>query len=887
MNQIFTVKFDGEAKEMTFEEICKVTTDESKAKELSQYIIENAKDLNVIAIDFLATALLHSGYDDMFEEVLKTVYRELTMKQKIQIYNILPSHLSLFYLQKVIKGINVEENLDRANSLIDEAGSLDPRSPLMLIAKAYSYILKPQHDEKDVETAKLHFGWISEELKSSSDMKYSQYDLSILTRIGAGFVSYQLGQFDEALRVFRGIFKSSLSTVPQVRLAIAQCFLSQKKSNDAMSAFKALLHKFPHNPYALIGIGFIQLNSLTQQGTIEAIDQMKNVLNERPDFAPALLLKAEIFFKSGEYKKIQHIVKKVVQAPGNSDAVLAEAMYHYGRYKHAVGDIKSAEDQFNQAVMLNPKHHGANYFLGLFAAARGDPKHAIEYLEKSAREYHDVFEVNAALGLANAELFQKERNQQQRYQRDAVRYLEAAISCAQQSTPREDLLKVHTTYGWLCLKLLAFDKAEASFEKAIEVYEALNQAPPDSILTYFGIAKYQREKYADALAVFRRCQDQAQPILRYNIGLCHEQLLMFSEARDIYKQLHKEFPSFAEPLLQLASLVVRDTRPNIVNKEAKNILETVVRELDSKNIQAWIQLAQVNARSKQLQEAQSHMLKAQEIAGDGDGFLYATVSIGNYFLENAQTKTDHNEMKTRLERAKSFFIRALRFNHNCVAAANGLALCWLLLGHTKDAKESLLLIKEYRADSPSSFENLGHAYMMEESYAAALSQFEEANKKFFDKTDVNLLLQSYYASKGKKDLEKCLEISETLCMLRPEVQNHWYMLASSLHKVVLLQSSKWAISNMKQLRANTVKKWKGQMNYTLSILRRFRDMPDTDNKESLDEKIAPIERDILPRLDELLKKAKEEEKIKMEQIRNSQMELNSLKRQIPDDIEHP
>ncbi|KAH0787572.1 TPR-like protein [Histomonas meleagridis] len=889
MNQIFSVRFDGEIKEMTFEEICNVISDESKAKELSDYIIENAEDSTVTTIDFLAMALLHTGYEDMFEDVLKTVYSELTKNQKIQIYNILPSHLALFYLQKVARGIDIEENLDRANSHIEEAGSLEPRSPLMLIAKAYSHILKQQHDRKDIEMAKSHFTWISDELDRSIDKKYAQYDLSVLTNIGLGFVYYQLGSYDEAFQIFKKIFLKNRGAIPQIRLALAQCLVAQKKNDDAEAAFSALLHKFPDNPYALIGIGFIELNSLTQEGTLRAVQNVNNVLKQRPDFAPALLLKAEIRFISGQYKKIPPIFKKIISTPGNSKAVQAEAFYHLGRSRHATGKLKGAEEAFLQAIKFNPKHNAALYFLGLFAAANGEPKVALEYLEKSVREYHDVFEVNAALGLVNAELYQKDKNQQQRYQRDAIKYLEAAITCAEASKrpiKNEELLKVYITFGWISLKKLMFDKAEVNFEKAINIYNSIEQVPPDNIFMYHGISKYQREKYNEALEIFRKCNDQTQPLLKYNIGLCYEQLLMFSEAREIYKQLHKDFPSFAEPLLQLASLVVRDTRPNIINKEAKNLLETVVREIDSKNIQAWIQLAEVNARSKQLQEAQSNMQKAQEIAGEGDGSLYATVSIGNYFLEAAQSKDDPIERKKRIDNAKKHFINALKSNHNCVAAANGLAICWLLLGHTKDAKESLFLIKEYRDDSSSSFENLGHAYMTEENYSSALGQFEDANKKFFDKTDVNLLFQSYYASKGKKDFEKCLEISETLCMLRPEIQNHWYLLASSLHKVVLSQSSPRALANVKQLKANTVKKWKGQMTYALNIFKKFRNMQGGANNASLNDKIEPIEEEILPRLNELLKKAKEDEKIKMEQNRK-QMEQYSPRKQIPDDIEHP
>jgi tetratricopeptide (TPR) repeat protein len=104
-----------------------------------------------------------------------------------------------------------------------------------------------------------------------------------------------------------------------------------------------------------------------------------------------------------------------------------------------------------------------------------------------------------------------------------------------------------------------------------------------------------------------------------------------------------------------------------------------------------------------------------------------------------------------------------------------------------DAKKQLTLVKEYRPELSASFENLGLAYQCEQSFSAAFSLFEEANKKFFDRTDVNLLLHSFNALKGDKKHDVCLQIAEQMCSLRPENMQHWYLLASGLHKTVLLQ----------------------------------------------------------------------------------------------------
>ena len=76
------------------------------------------------------------------------------------------------------------------------------------------------------------------------------------------------------------------------------------------------------------------------------------------------------------------------------------------------------------------------------------------------------------------------------------------------------------------------------------------------------------------------------------------------------------------------------------------------------------------------------------------------------------------------------------------------------------------------------------------------------------------------------------------------------------------------------------------MMYALNIFKKF-NMSETENQKSLDEKIEPIEKEILPRLDDLLKKAKEEEKIKMEYTRKQMDQYSSPKKQIPDEVERP
>jgi tetratricopeptide (TPR) repeat protein len=365
------------------------------------------------------------------------------------------------------------------------------------------------------------------------------------------------------------------------------------------------------------------------------------------------------------------------------------------------------------------------------------------------------------------------------------------------------------------------------------------------VLTFLGISEFQCGDPAEALKVFESCNNQSRPVLRFNIGRCKEELALFSEAKRIYDALHREFPSFTEPLLRLSALALRDSRPKISNQEAKQALNTIIQEINKNHVEALIELGNVHARARQFSEAVKLMQQAQAQAQGGDGYLYATVALGNYSLQSAQAKSDDSERRRRIDRAQGFFFKALKDNHNCISAVNGIAICWLLNDHVSEAKDQLVIVKEYRPDLSSSYENLGLAYQKEQNFGAAFNLFEEANKKFFDKTDVNLLIHSFNAAKGDKKSDVCLQIAEEMCRLRPESALHWYMLASALHKTVLMQLK--AVHD-KAPRVAVVERWIKQLERCVRLFEFCKkELGEKSGFKGINEKIDSIQNHLLPK----------------------------------------
>jgi hypothetical protein len=159
------------------------------------------------------------------------------------------------------------------------------------------------------------------------------------------------------------------------------------------------------------------------------------------------------------------------------------------------------------------------------------------------------------------------------------------------------------------------------------------------------------------------------------------------------------------------------------------------------------------------------------------------------------------------------------------------------MDHISEAKEGHVLVKDDRTDLPSSWQNPGLACLKENSSAAALALFEEAHKKFGEKTDVNLLLQCHAAAKGDKKYGVFLAIARQLCQLRPEQSLHWFVLGSSLYKAVVVGLR---VGQDKGLRVQLVRRWMKQLKRCVVIFKYCRKGVDLKLAKSIDGNIDHI-----------------------------------------------
>jgi tetratricopeptide (TPR) repeat protein len=833
---------------LAFEDLCERLSSYPSAQTLSDYLLQ--ADLPAADLEFAILALIHNGYRELASAILIQKADDVPEASKDtnrRDWAMICSHCGYLHLHQALEGDDPVSNRSFAADKFGQGSSIDAKSALANLGSAFMQLLE---ESPDSFTAALKsFRIVRNNLRATTTL----IDINGLIAMGTGLAAFQLGLYDEALKDFRDVLRKYAPAIPLVRLAIGQTLMMQKKSDEATGAFKRSLDLSPENVVALTALATIEFNKRTEDSILRCVELIGRIDKVDANYPACQLLRSALYFSNPKRHKqvVRALTPLVDDASIVNRRVKAEAWYHLARVPHYKGNLDDAAELYGLALQCNPAHGRAAYGLALIAASRGQPREAVAHLKAAVTELHDFFEPYALLGLAHAEIYRTSGENM----KEAIENLSAALAARNKAPNDGELVKIYLTLGWLRIKKLEFESAEESFLKALALQQSA-EVTDDQVLMFLGICQFQLKRPEAALGTFKKCADQAPPLLRFNIARCKEELNDFAAARTIYIELHTACPKFADPLLRLAALALRDSRPGIPNVEAKRYLEEIIQDIDADHIQARLELAGVSARSKQYQEARLLMGEVEEKARRGDGSLYAVVSIGNYLLESAQRKVDPHERHKRIRDAQSHFFRALKANHGCVAAANGIAITWLLTDHIAEAKEQMNLVKDYRPDQSASWENLGLAYLREESYASAMTLFEEANKRFFDKTNEQMLMHCYSAAKGDRKYEICLSIAQQLCQIRPERQYHWYCLATAIVRVVPTQ---FRAAVEKGLRVPALQRWIKQMHRAVVLFTTYLETEEArSGRSQIEEKISAANH-WLPKLQEALVKAREAE----------------------------
>lgn len=483
--------------------------------------------------------------------------------------------------------------------------------------------------------------------------------------------------------------KNQLSSVPSAYRMLGDSYLARGDKAKAVAEFGELVLKYPND----LGVlrTYVQLLILNNRWD-EAQKLDEELLKKSPQDAEALILKAQMQLRD---KKPEQAIP-TLQGALKSSPDNAFGHYQLGLAYQEKADLQQAEKEWREAVRLRPSLSEAWLALSASASQRGDWK-ALEETSNELKK-HAPNSVDAYLNHATARLNLGD-----------PLGAEADLVHVRQQMPKSAL--PYIKLGELRMIQHRAPEGEALFRQALGI-------DPDSVEATHGLVQVflAKNKPADAL---KFVDDQ----------------LARSPGNSALYVLQGEL------LLQL--------------KQSDQAMSSLARalELDNKNLNALVLLAQLQARAGKQDQAIANYQRALEFAPN-DVRLYVLLGTAYESMGNWQ-------------QAQSTYQKALTIQPDHPLASNNLA--YLLLEHGGSPTVALTLAQVARKglpNLPNSADTLGWAYYNNAAYSVATPLFEEAIKKGPDNQTYRYHLAMNYRklndlTRARTELGKVISLNPT------------------------------------------------------------------------------------------------------------------------------
>ncbi|MGI9087623.1 MAG: tetratricopeptide repeat protein [Chthoniobacterales bacterium] len=276
-------------------------------------------------------------------------------------------------------------------------------------AEAYERALKvnPKLVQVTVKLAQLYAGSLKEPVKALELAKKARElapsDPNVSGVIGV--LAYQTGNYPWAYSLLQEALRQKPND-PDILLNCARAAYLIGKSTDAQQLMERLLAAVPNSPLAGEAKTFLTMTALEQhsENLSSADSQVDAALKENSDYAPALMIKAEIQTAHGQTDKAKEIYNAVLrQFP---DFALAQK--NLARlYANDPAELSQAFDLATKARKVLPNDPELLKTLGEICYKRNDFMKAIQILKERDRAKTLDSPGLFYLGMSYAELKQK------------------------------------------------------------------------------------------------------------------------------------------------------------------------------------------------------------------------------------------------------------------------------------------------------------------------------------------------------------------------------------------------------------------------------------------------------------------------------------------------
>lgn len=174
-------------------------------------------------------------------------------------------------------------------------------------------------------------------------------------------------------------------------LAAMAANLPPEQQSELLSLYRKLEARHPDNQEIHYSIALLLKITGDQKA---ALAQLKPLLDQKPDFQPALVLKGDLLYETGQKATaVQFLQTNTRRYPGNRQMGTL-----YGRILVSEGDLQAAQDEFQRLLERFPDTPGLRLSHALVALENGDTEIARDDLTSLIEQGHHTSEAHYYLG---------------------------------------------------------------------------------------------------------------------------------------------------------------------------------------------------------------------------------------------------------------------------------------------------------------------------------------------------------------------------------------------------------------------------------------------------------------------------------------------------------
>lgn len=294
-----------------------------------------------------------------------------------------------------------------------------------------------------------------------------------------GFISLQLGQFEDALASLKKAIKLK-SDFAEAQLSLGMAYDSLQNHEKAIAAYKEVIRIKPDDAFAYYGLG----NSYMNLGNYKkAIESYKKAIKFKPDYAELYLNigRAYIVLKAPKKTIIEYLKKAI-----NINPDLIEAHVILGATYGTLGQNEESINSYKEVIRLNPEHLVAHLGLGLAYGSLSQYKDAIKAFKEAIKIKPDFADAHYSLGNSYLSLSQYKK---------AIGSFKEAIKL------KPKLAGAHYGLGYALNSLEQYEEAIVAFKETIRLDPEFADSYLMLGITYSNIGIYDQsiESYKEAI----------------------------------------------------------------------------------------------------------------------------------------------------------------------------------------------------------------------------------------------------------------------------------------------------------------------------------------------------------------------------------------------------